>query len=72
MRKIKTLYKLTREKLFYKEYYCNYCGMMDFDKYFMRSHIKQDHDESEKEMRKFTCKKCHESIEEIEILRHDC
>lgn len=72
MPKVKSLYKLTRELLFYKEYYCEHCGMMDFDKYYIRRHIKYEYDEYNKEKRMFTCKKCYETMQEFEILKHEC
>lgn len=72
MRKVKTLYKTALEIFFHKSYYCVYCEMIDFNKYFIRNHIKECHDEYGREIRKYTCKTCYESITEIEILSHNC
>lgn len=64
------IYKLAREKLFSN--YCEYCGMTDCNKYYMRSHIKEFYDENGKEIRMFRFKKCNETITEREILTHEC
>lgn len=71
MKKVKTLYKLTRNKLLYKDYYCNYCGMKDFNKYFMKNHVKTLHDENDKEVKIFRCKICGHEMAENEIIMHE-
>lgn len=72
MKKLKTLYEISRNILFCKEYYCEYCAMIDFNKYFMRNHIREHHDVNGKEIMIFLCKKCYQSMCETEILRHEC
>lgn len=70
MNKLKTLYELARAKLFEKSYYCEYCGMEDFDKYFMIDHINTYHDIGGKAITMFNCIKCHLSMSEMELLVH--
>lgn len=70
--KLKPLYKLTREILFDKDYRCKFCGMTDFDKYYMKNHVKEYHDENSKELKLFMCKKCYKSMIEMEIFTHEC
>lgn len=72
MNNVKTLYKLARAELFYKDYYCLYCGIMDHDKDYMREHVKTYHDEIEKERRMFRCRKCYRAMKEYKILAHEC
>lgn len=72
MRKVNKLYKLAREILFEKHYYCIQCNMINYDKHFMRNHIKIYHDEWEMEMRMFRCKRCYKEMDEKEILAHEC
>lgn len=72
MKKVKSLYKLTRDQLFVKDYYCKYCEMKDFNKYFMENHIKTCHTESGEKITLFRCKKCNLScdMKEVEIIKH--
>lgn len=56
MNELKTLYKMARNILFYKDYKCIHCGIVDFDKYYMRQHVKTCHDERMKEVRRFNRK----------------
>lgn len=70
--KLNPLYKLTREILFDKDYRCKFCGMTDFDKYYMKNHVKEYHDENSKELKLFMCKKCYKSMIEMEIFTHEC
>lgn len=68
---IKTLYKLARKKLFKKEYFCMYCGMLDFDKEWMQIHIKNFHDEFIKIVTMFQCKICGETVMKNDIITHN-
>lgn len=70
MAKLKTLYTLTRKKLFEKHYFCMYCELTDFDKNIINNHIISNHDECGKTMRRFKCKICQASLIENEIIRH--
>lgn len=70
-KKVKTLYELARNKLFWEEYCCTYCNIIDFDKDWMRIHIKNIHDEFGKEKLKLLCKMCCISIDEHEVLYHE-
>lgn len=72
MKKLKTLYKLSRDRLFQNDFYCIYCGVMDFDKYFIRDHIKNYHDESGREIKMFRCNKCSHTVMKNEIIKHVC
>lgn len=67
---VKPLYELTRNKLFYNEYYCEYCDLKDFDFEWMKIHIKYNHDEVGVPTKIFLCKICFESITTEEIIRH--
>lgn len=67
---MKSLYKLTREKLFIKSYLCIYCGMKDFEKDWMRQHVKHHHDERAVVARIFICKKCFEDVRESSLVEH--
>lgn len=69
-RKIKSLYKLTRNFLFTKIYYCMYCDMIDFEKQWLQKHIWEFHDECGKIIRLFECKKCRKRVFEHKILKH--
>lgn len=68
--KFQTLYKLARNKLFDKEHFCIYCGMIDFDKDWMKIHIKNNHDECGKVFPIFRCKICKRTIMRDEIMKH--
>lgn len=72
MYKMKTLYKLARSKMFYNNYNCPYCGMMDFDKEYMNGHVKFYHDEIGRSRKMFTCRKCLKTMNENKILAHEC
>lgn len=69
---MKTLYKLARKKLFVKTYFCGYCDFIDFDKQFMRGHVRHYHDETGNVITLFICKLCHfqKTCAENEIIRH--
>lgn len=68
--KIKTLYKLARNELFYTKYFCMYCGIIDSDKEWIQIHIKNLHDECGKAIKVFRCKMCVYTIIENEIMNH--
>lgn len=69
-RKIKNLYKLAREELFNKNYFCVYCGMLDLDKEWMQIHIKNFHDECSKIISIFQCKMCKHTLMGNKIIKH--
>ena len=69
-KKVKTLYKLARNKLFDKQYYCMYCDMVDNDKEWMWDHIKNIHDEHGKIIREFVCKRTNDKMIEHDIINH--
>lgn len=66
----KTLYKLARENLFEKSYYCEYCGMIDFEKAWMKKHKETNHDEHGRVIPIFQCKKCLEILFKNKIITH--
>lgn len=68
--KMKTLYKLSRNILFNKTYFCIYCGMMDFNKEWLTIHIRNFHDDAGKITSLFQCKLCNQTINENEIVNH--
>lgn len=70
MTKVKSLYKLSRNRMFVKNYYCIYCDMIDFDEGYLQEHVKNYHDEFGKIIKTFRCNKCAESIVKWEIIRH--
>lgn len=66
----KSLFKLARNKLFEKEYYCSYYCTIDLNKEYMSTHITHNHDEYGKAIKLFYCRKCNVSIEKNEITVH--
>lgn len=73
MKRVKSLYKLARNKLFWTKYYCMYCCMLDSDKKWMKKHIHNLHDECGKSIKIFSCEKCKFlkfNILEHEIMQH--
>lgn len=69
-KKVKTLFKLARNMLFEKDYYCMHCGLTDFDKDYMKVHVKNHHDEYSQPIQKFRCKNCWQNTKEEEIIQH--
>lgn len=61
--KVRKLFKITREKLFKEEYYCLYCGILDFDYDWLHIHIKNCYDEFGKVIKMFHCKHCAKIVE---------
>lgn len=45
---------------------------MDYDKNYVREHVKTYHDEIEREIRMFRCRKCYKAMKENNILAHEC
>lgn len=68
--RVKSLFKITRDILFYTEFCCEYCSMKDFDHEWMKIHIKYEHDEFGIPTTQFLCKICLETVSNEEILRH--
>lgn len=68
---VKKLYKLSRNALFVKVYFCMYCQMLDYNKQWMQQHMKSEHDEHGKLIRMFECKKCSCAMIENEIIYHE-
>lgn len=71
---MKTLFELATKKLFYKEYMCYYCEMLDFEKQKMIQHIIAKHDEtgSKIKLKIFYCKTCHQNVRTNEFIYHKC
>lgn len=68
---VKTLFKLARNILFQKEFYCQYCDLIETNKEDMTNHIKNNHDEWGITIKIFYCKQCNETaIRENEIKTH--
>lgn len=67
---VKSLFKLARNILFHKEFYCEYCNMIETDKEDVINHIKIIHDEYGKVIKLFLCKKCGTNLNKTEILNH--
>lgn len=64
MQKIKTLYELAKNKL-YKlncDYQCGFCGLLDYDKYYVRGHIRYKHSDYEKELKIYRCRRCRDIV----------
>ena len=70
MKKIKTLYKLSRKKLFEKSYLCKFCEMIDYEKEYIQKHIEQYHDENSKYTKILECKKCGDYMTEEKVIYH--
>lgn len=68
--KIRTLYELTKNKLFDKGYLCIYCNMRDSDKSWLQTHIKNIHDEFGKVTTIFNCRLCNKITITTEIMNH--
>lgn len=70
MKKVKSLYKLARKEAFWKNYYCQYCGIIEFDKNYINEHIELLHDEWARATTLFHCKKCNEDMTERKVTMH--
>lgn len=67
---VKSLLKLARNILFIKEYYCQYCNLIELNKTTMMQHIKSNHDESGITIKLFFCVKCQINMSNNEIIEH--
>lgn len=68
--KIKSLYKLSRKIFFEEIYFCMHCQMLEYNKHWLREHIKFEHDIHSDIIRMFICKKCNSAMIETDILHH--
>lgn len=66
----KSLFKLARNALFDKNYFCEYCEISDYDKNWIQIHIKYNHDESSILSKIFECKKCFGKVEKEQLINH--
>lgn len=68
MGRLKTLYKLARNKLFEKIYFCVDCSKLDPK--LLEQNKEYLHDEHNNVIRMFMCKKCQSTMKESEIIYH--
>lgn len=69
--KIKSLYNLTLRMLFYKQYYCIYCDILEFEKEYIWNHVTYYHsDDGVGMVKRFICKKCNELVIDLNTIKH--
>lgn len=69
-KKVISLYKLSRKTLFKKNYFCEYCDMIDSEGNWLQNHIYNIHDECGRIMEIFYCRRFNRKMFDNEILIH--
>lgn len=70
LKKVKTLFELATERLFWNDYYCNYCGLFDFDCNWLEIHVKYSHDESGRVKQIYRCRACNQIVMVGKLISH--